>query len=104
MNSVRAFLFRSSSFSAVRLLVIRALEWPTVRELIDFESQKLVFRSLYGDVPSYMKDIFVRVNNSTVRSLSNADVNLTQVALIKIGSGAEMLLVPRRQTLEQSWH
>ena len=63
-----------------------ALEWPTVRELIDFESQKMVFKSLNGDVPSYMKEIFVRVNKSTVRSLRNADVNL-RLPLLKSAAG-----------------
>ena len=81
-----AKLVTNSPFDATALPVIRALEWPTVRELIDFESQKMVFRSLNGDVPSYMKDIFVRVNNSTVRSLRNADVNL-RLPLLKSAVG-----------------
>ena len=35
----------------------------------------MVFRSLHEDVPSYMKDMFTRVKNSTVRSVRNPDVN-----------------------------
>ncbi len=62
-------------FDATGLPVIRMLKWPTVRELIDFESQKMVFRSLNSDVPPYVKDIFTRVNESTERSLRNAEVN-----------------------------
>ena len=41
-----AKLVTNSPFDATALPVIRALQWPTVRELIDFESQKMVFRSL----------------------------------------------------------
>ena len=68
-----AKLVTNSPFDATALPVIRALKWPTVRELIDFEAQKMVFKSLNGDVPSYMKDMFTRVNNSTLRSLRNAE-------------------------------
>ena len=71
-----AKLFTNSAFDAPALPVIRALQWPTVRELIDFESQKMVFRSLKGDAPSYMNDMFTRVNNAADRSLRNAEVNL----------------------------
>ena len=62
------------------------LQWPTVRELIDFESQNIVFRSLKGDAPSYMKDMFTRVNNSTARSLRNAEVDL-RLPLLKSAGG-----------------
>ena len=89
-----AKLVTNSPFDATALPVIRELQWPTVRELIDFESQKMVFRSLKGDAPSYMKDMFTRVNNSIARSLRNAEVDL-RLPLLK-SAGAEMLLVPRR--------
>ena len=49
-----AKLVTNSPFDATTLPVIRTLDWPTVRELIDFESQKMVFRSLNGDVPSFI--------------------------------------------------
>ena len=59
-------LVTNSPFDAPALPVIRALTWPTVRELTDFESQKMVFKSLKGAAP-YMNDMFTRVNNSTAR-------------------------------------
>ena len=59
-----AKLVTNSAFDAPALPVIRALQWPTVREFIDFESQKMVFRSLKGDAPSYMNDMFTRVNTN----------------------------------------
>ena len=86
-----AKLVTSSPFNVTTLPVIRALQWPTVRELIDFESQKMVFRSLKGDAPSYMNDMFTRVNNSTARSLRNAEVNL-QVAIVEISRGQKCFL------------
>ena len=81
-----AKLVTNSSFDATALPVIRALQWPTVRELIDFESQRMVFRSLKGDAPSYMKDMFTRVNNSTARSLRSAEVDL-RLPLLKSAGG-----------------
>ena len=65
-----------------------ALQCPTVRELIDLDSQKMVFRSLKGDTPSYMNDMFTRVNNATAHSLRNAEVNL-QLPLLKSGGGGQ---------------
>ena len=81
-----AKLVTNSPFDATALPVIRALQWPTVRELIDFESQKMVFRSLKADAPSYMNDMFTRVNDPTARSLRNADVNL-RLPLLKSAGG-----------------
>ena len=81
-----AKLVTNSPFDVTALPVIRALQWPTVRELIYFESQKMVFRSLNGDAPSYMNKMFTRVNNSTTRYLRNADVNL-RLPLLKSAGG-----------------
>ena len=81
-----AKIVTNSPFDATALPVIRALQWPTVRELIDFESQKIVFRSLQGDAPSYMKDMFTRVNNSIARSLRNAEVDL-RLPLLRSAGG-----------------
>ena len=83
-----AKLVTNSPFDATALPVIRALQWPNVRELIDFESQKMVFRSLKGDAPSYMNDMFTRANDSTARSLRNADVNL-RLLLLKSAGGRD---------------
>ena len=81
-----AKLVTNSPFDATAALpVIRALQWPTVRGPIDFESQKMVFRSLKGDTPSYMNDMFTRVNNCTARSLRNAEVNLRLPLLSSAG-------------------
>ena len=66
-------LVTNSLFDATAL---RVIQWLTVREFIDFEPQKMVFKSLNEEMPSYMKEMFTRTNNSTVRSLRNPEVNL----------------------------
>ena len=63
-------------FDASPFPVIRALGWSTVGEMIDLESARIVYKSLNGDAPSYMSDVFTKVNVSTTRSLRNWDYDL----------------------------
>ena len=37
----------------------------------------MVFKSLNGDAPSYMSDMFTRVSETTSRVLRNSDINLS---------------------------
>ena len=71
-----AKLITNSPFDASPLPVIRALGWSTVREIIDLESARIVYKSLNGDAPSFMSDMFTKVNVSTTRSLRNSDYDL----------------------------
>ena len=61
-------LITNSPFDASPLPVIRALGWSTVRAIIDLESARIVYKSLNGDAPSLMSDMFAKVNVSTLRS------------------------------------
>ena len=69
-------MITNSPLYASPLPVIRALGWSTVREIMDLESAKIVYKSLNGDAPSYMSDMFTKVNVSTTRSLRNLDYDL----------------------------
>ena len=71
-----AKLITNSPFDASPLPVIRALGWSRVREIIDLESARIVYKSLNGDAPSYMSDMLTKVNVSTTRSLRNSDYDL----------------------------
>ena len=71
-----AKLITNSPFDASPLPVIRALGLSTVREIIDFESARIVYKSQNGDAPSYMSDMFTTVNVFTTWSLRNSDYNL----------------------------
>ena len=71
-----AKLITNSPFGASPLSVIRALGWSTVREIIDLDSARIVYKSLNGDAPSYMSDVLTKVNVSTTRSLRNSDYDL----------------------------
>ena len=71
-----AKLITNSQFDASPLPVICALKWSTVSEIIDLESARIVYKSLNGDAPSYMSDMFAKVDVSTTRSLRNSDYDL----------------------------
>ena len=66
-----ARIVTGSRYDQSVLPLIRALGWPTVREILDLETLKLVFKSLNGDAPSYMSDMFTRVSETTSRVLRN---------------------------------
>ena len=91
-------MITNSSFDASPLPVIRALGWSTVREIIDLESARIVYKSLNGDGPSYMSDMFTKVNFSTTRSLRNSDYDLRVPS--KSDHGTVMLLLPGCEALE----
>ena len=71
-----ARIVTGSRYDQSALPLIRALGWPTVRELLDLETLKMVFKSLNGDAPSYMSDMFTRVSETTSRVLRNSNINL----------------------------
>ena len=54
-------------------------------EIIDLESARIGYKSLNRDAPSYMSDMFTKVNVSTTRSLRNSDasapVRFTQIIM-----------------------
>ena len=49
----------------------------------------MLLRSHKGDAPSYMNDMFTRVNNSAARSLRYAEVNLRLPLLESAGGGGQ---------------
>ena len=71
-----ARIVTGSRYDQSALPLIRALGWHTVREILDLETLKMVFKSLNGDAPSYMSDMFTRVSETTSRVLRNSDINL----------------------------
>ena len=57
----------------------------------------MVFRSLKKDAPSFMKEMFMRVNYSTARSHRNSEVNL-RLLLLKLAKGGGQKCVSYRGT------
>ena len=71
-----ARIVTGSRYDQSPLPVIRALGWPTVREILDLETLKMVFKSLNSDARSYMSDMFTRVSETTSPALRNSNINL----------------------------
>ena len=67
-----------------------ALGLSTVREIIDLESARIVYKSLNGDAPSYTSAMFIKVNVSTTRSLRNSDYDL-RVPFLRTSIGQRCL-------------
>ena len=75
--------------------VIRAFGWSTV---IDLESAGIVYNSLNDDAPSYLTDMFTKVNVST-NCLSEIRI-MTLESFSKNDRRTEVLLLPGGETLE----
>ena len=71
-----ARIVTGSRYDQSALPLIRVLGWPTVREILDLETLKMVFKSLNSDAPSYMSDMFTRVSETTSRALRNSNKTL----------------------------
>ena len=57
-----------------------------MREIIDLESAKIVYKALNGDAPSYMNDVLTKVNVSTAPSLRNSDYD-PRVPFLRTATG-----------------
>ena len=56
--------------------MIGSLGWKTIRELADEESRSVVYKSLNGLAPQYMRNLFTRDSTSNSRSLQNTAADL----------------------------
>ena len=61
----------NSAYDASALPIIRKLDWPTINELIESETLKMVYKSVNDQAPTYLAEMFVRVSDSSKRVLRN---------------------------------
>jgi len=61
-------------FQAYRLE--RRFGWKTIEELIDFESELMVFTSIHGLAPQYISDLVTKISQLTSHSLRNIATDL----------------------------
>ena len=66
--------------------IIRQLGWQTVKELIETETVKMVYRSVNHEVPEYLTGLFQRLSETCARQLRNTSTDL-YVPLLKIACG-----------------
>ena len=80
-----ARIVTGSRYDQSALPLIRALGWPTVMEILDLETLKMVFKSLNSDAPSYLSDMFNRMSETTSRALRNSNINLRTRPFVNSG-------------------
>ena len=71
---------------ASALPLIGSLGWLTIRESIDFETSKMVYKSMNDLVPDYLRNIFQKVSEASNRQLRNSKSDL-RLPLFRISTG-----------------
>ena len=71
-----ARIVTNSPYDASALPLIGSLGWQTIRELIDFETSKMVHKALNALAPDYLRNIFQKVSEATNRPLRNSKTDL----------------------------
>ena len=66
------------------LPLIKSLVWFTTRESVDFETSKMVYKSLNALAPDYLCNIFQKVFEATNRRLRNSKTDL-RLPLLRTG-------------------
>ena len=72
-----ARIVTSSAYDASALPIIRKLGWPTINELIESETLKMVYRSVNDQAPIYLTEMFARLSDTCKRELRNTKTDLT---------------------------
>ena len=62
-----ARIVTNSAYDASALSIIRKLGWPTIYELIESETLKMVYKSANYQAPAYLAERFVKLSDSGKR-------------------------------------
>ena len=71
-----ARIVTNGSFDSPGRPLIVSLGWKTIRELVDEESRSMVYKSLNGLAPQYVRNIFTSNSACNSRSLRNMGTDL----------------------------
>ena len=71
-----AHIITGSRFDSPGLPLVKRLDWKTIDELINSESNIMVFKSLHGLAPPYMRNLFTKTSQLTSRNLRNSATDL----------------------------
>ena len=66
--------------------LIKELGWLIIKQLIDTETVKIVYKALHNDVPKYLKELFHRLSDIQNRELRNSKTDLHN-PLLRTSSG-----------------
>ena len=76
----------NSPYDASSQPLLKELGWPTIRELIETETARMVYRSINKEAPNYLTTLFERLSDNSVRELRNTNTDL-KLPLLKTSSG-----------------
>ena len=71
-----ARIVTNSAYDASALPIIRKLGWPTINELIESETLKMVYKSVHYQAPTYLADMFNKLSDLDKRDLRNTKTDL----------------------------
>ena len=57
-------------------LTLKKLGWQTVKELIETETVKMVYRSINHEAPEYLTGLFQRLSENCAKQLRNTSTDL----------------------------
>ena len=77
-----ARIVTNSAYDASALPIIRKLGWPTINELIESETLKMVYKSVNNQAPIYLTEMFVRLSDACKRELRNTKTDLAVPCLV----------------------
>ena len=89
-NAAARIVFRLKKFDRVSH-IRKKLHWLPVRERIQYKIAVITFNVLYGNGPSYLRDLLIPVNNE--RSLRSANKNLPVIPKTKLKTAGDRALV-----------
>ena len=75
-----------SPYDAFSQPLLKELEWPTVKELIETETARMVYRSINEEAPNYLTALFDTLSDNSVRELRNTNTYL-ELPRLKTCSG-----------------
>ena len=81
-----ARIVTNSSYDAPTDALIQRLNWPDIAEIIIRETATIVYKSLYGLVPTYLSDIFLKNSSRGTVKLRNSEYDL-RIPLVKTRNG-----------------
>ena len=62
-----ARIVTNSPYDASALPLIKQLGWLNIQQMIEFETTRIVHKSLHNEVPEYLQGLFTRVSDKCVR-------------------------------------
>ena len=69
---------------------MKELDWLTIKQLIDTEIAKIVYKALHNEAPECVKEIFHRLSDTQSMELRNSKTDL-YIPLLRTSSGQKDL-------------